>query len=70
MKYLTLELIPRIIGFLLWSCCLVVFPTAWALITLGLGAFQVTRCQKSNKIVNALFKKRMEHDVETRIHRV
>ncbi len=68
MKFLTLELIPRIVGFLLWSCCLVAFPTAWALITLALRGFQVTRCQKSNKIVNALFKKRTEQEIRTGIY--
>lgn len=58
MKLLTLESIPRVVGFFLWSCCLVVFPTAWALITLSLGAIQVTRCEKFNRTTNKLFKKR------------
>lgn len=58
MKLLSLKLIPKVIGFLLWSCCLVVFPTAWAAITLSLGAIQVFRCEKINKAINKLFKKR------------
>ena len=58
MKLLTLELIPRVLGFFLWSCCLVVFPTAWAAVTLSLGAIQVFKCEKTNKTINKLFKKR------------
>ena len=59
MKFLTLDLLlPRIVGFLVWSCCLVIFPTFWAAITLGIGAFQVLKCEKINSTVNKLFHQR------------
>lgn len=58
MTFQTTELIPKLIGLILWACCLPTFPTIWAVITMGLGAFQVLRCEKINSTVNKMFRKR------------
>jgi diacylglycerol kinase len=55
-------LLPRVVGVLAWACCLILFPTIWALITLVLGAFQVLRCEKINSTVNELFRRRTNNN--------
>lgn len=58
MAFQTTEILIKAVGLILWACCLVTFPTVWALITVGLGAFQVLRCEKINSRVNEMFHKR------------
>jgi hypothetical protein len=58
MTFQTTEILIKTVGLILWASCLVTFPTVWALITLGLGAFQVLRCEKINSSVNKMFHQR------------
>lgn len=58
MKFTTPEVLIKTSGFILWACCLTVFPAIWAAVTLGLGAVQLVRCEKINSTVNQLFKRR------------
>lgn len=58
MKFTTPEILIKTSGFILWACCLTIFPAIWAVITLSLGAIQVTKCERTNSAVNRLFKKR------------
>lgn len=60
MKFTTPEILIKISGFILWACCLTVFPLIWATVTLGLGAVQLVRCEKINSTVNRLFKRRTD----------
>jgi hypothetical protein len=58
MKFQITKIIPKIIGFLLWLCCLISFPVVWAIITIALGAFQLAKCERFNSTVNKMFQKR------------
>lgn len=58
MKFKPAEILIKTTGFIIWICCLTVFPIVWASVTLVFGAIQISRCEKINSTVNKLFKTR------------
>lgn len=64
MKFLNPEIFSKLLGFILWTCCLTTFPVIWASITVLLGAFQLGKCERISRSVSKLFKARNKRTQE------
>lgn len=44
-----------LIGLCIWGFFLMIFPTAWAMITIFFGISQLAKCQKKSTLIQKLF---------------